>query len=390
MNRFLFLAVLLMASTGCQTESEWTPTADEPRAFVSTLGTDTVTVEVFVKVGNVIEGTLVERIQNTHIIEYRAELNDSGHISSLTTARRTPSTNPEGAAPVETSITIDGDQATIVREGGQNPGESTVTVPAGVIPTLGRNSSAMFVFEQVSRQLTDGSEGVMLLTSNGSDARQNNSQRYTADSVSMDYFGQPRVGWTNDDGHIMGASGAATTGKAEVRRVEPFLVGEMADRWAAMDAAGEGIGVPSPAATTVATVGGADLEVRYSQPAKRGRDIWGGLVPKGEVWRTGANAATHFSTSSALSIGGNDIEAGTYTLWSLWQDGSYSLIVNEQTNQWGTAHDAARDMFSVEMNMEDLEASVERFTISIEESDGGGLIVLEWDTTRYTTDFSIR
>jgi len=383
MNRlFLFTAVILVAA-GCQTEPGWVPSPDEPRSFVSTLGTDTVTVEVFVKDGNIVEGILVERTPVTHIIEYRAQLNDDGYIVSLSSSRRTPSTNPDGPPSSGAAITIDGDQATVVREGGRNPGESTLTVPTGVIPTLGRASSSMFIFEQVASQLSDGSDGVMLLASSGADARQNNSIRISADSLSMDYFGSPRIGWTDDQGQILGASGALTTGKAEVRRVEPFLTGAYADRWAAMDAAGTGIGTPSPGATTEATVDGVDFEVRYSQPAKRGREIWGGLVPNGEVWRTGANAATHFSTSADISIGGNELDAGTYTLWSLWDGGEYSLIVNEQTNIWGTAHDGAHDLFSVVMTESDLSDMVERFTISIEDTDEGGIIVLEWDTTRY-------
>jgi len=204
----------------------------------------------------------------------------------------------------------------------------------------------------------------------------------------MDYFGSPRIGWTDDQGQLLGASGALTTGKAEVRRVEPFLTGSYADRWAAMDAAGTGIGTPSPAATVQASVDGVDFEIRYSQPAMRGREIWGGLVPNGEVWRTGANAATHISTSGAISLGGHELSAGTYTLWSRWADGEYSLILNEETNIWGTAHDGDHDMFSVPMNAIDLADMVERFTISIEDTGEGGIIVLEWDTTRYEVAFT--
>ena len=391
MNRTTLLLVAVLVATGCQTTPEWAPSPDEPRAFVSTLGTDTVTVEVFVRDGNVIEGVIVERIPYTNTTEYRVELDEYGHVSSFSINQTTPASNPEGAEPMGASMTIEGDQASIVREGGRNPGESTVTVPQGVIPRFGGASpNSMFVFEQVAHQLQDGGEGVMLVGFSGADAGMNASRVVAADTISMDYFGFSFYGWSDDQGQLLGVSGAATTFKVEVRRIAPFLVGEMAERWAALDAAGEGIGTPSPSATAEATIAGADLQIQYSQPAKRGRDIWGGLVPNGAVWRTGANAAVQFSTSEDLSLGGTDLPAGSYSLWSIYNDGTFELIVNAQTNQWGTQHDPEQDLFRVEMQASELAGPSERFTISISETDDGGQIVFDWDATRYTASFMVK
>lgn len=391
MNRTILFLVAVFVVTGCQTTPEWAPSPDEPRAFVTTLGTDTVTVEVFVRVGNVIEGVVVERVPSTSVTEYRAELDEYGHVSSFSINRTTPASNPEGAGPMAASMTIEGDQASIVREGGRNPGESTVTVPRGVIPRFGGASpNSMFIFEQVAHQLQDEGEGVMLLEFSGRDARMNASRVIAADTISMDYFGYSFYGWSDDQGQLLGVSGATTTSKVEVRRIAPFLVGEMAERWAALDAAGEGIGTPSPGATAEATIAGADLQIQYSQPAKRGRDIWGGLVPNGVVWRTGANAAAQFSTSEDLSLGDTDLPAGSYSLWSIYNDGTFELIVNAETDQWGTQHDPEQDLFKVEMEASDLIDPSERFTISFSETDDGGQIVFDWDATRYTASFTVK
>ena len=384
----LFGTAFLLSA--CSSESEWSPSPDEPRAFVTTLGVDTTSVEVYVRTARVIEGTLVERVPVTRMTEYRVDIAEDGSFSALSWTTESPSTNADGPARQGGLVTVEGDSALVVREGGQNPGTSSVAVPDATILTLGRTAASAFAFEEVANQLLGGAGSIVILGPTGRAAAENNAKVVAGDTVSMDYFGQSRRAWTDGAGQLLGISGAGTTNSSETRRVEPFLVGDMADRWGAMDAAGMGMGTPSPAATTQVTVDGADLEVNYSQPAKRSRDIWGGLVPDGSIWRTGANAATHFTTSRDISIAGNDLPAGTYTLWSMYADGDFALIVNEQTNQWGTAHDPAYDLFSASMTSESLSDVQERFVIGIDDTDDGGVITLTWDTLRWSVPFTIR
>ena len=390
LSRLPVLLGLALILSACSSDAGWSPTPDEPRAFVTTLGSDTLGVEVYVRTGNVIEGTLIERSPATLMTEYRVGLGADGSFESLSWTSSTPSTNPGGTPTFGGSVAVEGDSATVIREGGQNPGTSRVAVPSGTIVTLGRTAASAFAFEEVANRLLGGASTITILGPTGAAARENNATIVAGDTVSMDYFGQARKAWTDGNGQLLGISGAGTTNSSETRRVKPFLVGSMADRWAALDAAGQGIGTPSPAATTQASVDGADIEIRYSQPAMRGRDIWGGLVPEGAVWRTGANAATHFTTSRDLSIGGQDLAAGTYTLWSLYEGGKLSLILNEQTNQWGTAHDPARDLFNVPMTSASLDQEVERFVIGVDDTEDGGVITLAWDRTRWSVPFTVK
>ncbi|MDE2997019.1 MAG: DUF2911 domain-containing protein [Bacteroidota bacterium] len=383
----LLVSTLLL--TACSSESGWSPSPDEPRAFVTTLGSDTLSVEVYTRDSERITGILADRVPYTHVIEYDVALNDLGNMASLDMTMTTPDTNPDGPEPTSVRVAVDGSTATVTREGGSNEGTSEVSVPDGVLLTLGRAASAAFVFEQVAMQLR-ADQPIHLLGATSAAARQNDAGIIDADTVFMDYFGKQRKAWTDKQDQLLGITGKGTTNKSETRRVEPMLIGSMADRWAAMDVSGAGMGTPSPAATTLATVDGADLEVRYSQPAKRGRDIWGGLVPNGTIWRTGANAATHFTTSRDLVIGGETLAAGTYTLWSLYEDGAFSLIVNEQTDQWGTAHDAAFDLFSVPMSSQTLDAVQERFVIGVEDTAEGGVLTLTWDQTVWSVAFTVQ
>ena len=134
---------------------------------------------------------------------------------------------------------------------------------------------------------------------------------------------------------------------------------------------------PSPRDTTLATVGSANVLIDYGRPSKRGRVIFGELVPSGEVWRTGANAATTLVTDKPLMIGTLAVPPGTYTLYTLPDRTGWKLIVNRQTGQWGTEYDASKDLGRVEMTVNAVPAVVEKFVIKIAD----GMLRMEWDKT---------
>jgi len=141
----------------------------------------------------------------------------------------------------------------------------------------------------------------------------------------------------------------------------------------------------------VTNAGGATLMIDYGRPSKRGRTVFGGiLVPYGEVWRTGANAATQFKTDRALDFGGTVVPAGFYTLWTLPTATGWKLIVNGETGQWGTAHKPEKDLYTVDMKVSSLPQVVERFTISIDPNATGGVLNLDWDTTRASVAFTVK
>jgi len=166
------------------------------------------------------------------------------------------------------------------------------------------------------------------------------------------------------------------------------------ERWMALDAAGRSVGALSGRADASVTIGGATLGVDYGTPIKRGREIWGALVPWGTLWRTGANEATHFSTDRALVFGaGSDtlvVPAGRYTLFSIpAQDGGV-LMINRQTGQNGQTYDQARDLGRVRLTARPLAAPVEVFTIAIAEAATGGELRLQWDRTELVAPFRVQ
>jgi hypothetical protein len=147
----------------------------------------------------------------------------------------------------------------------------------------------------------------------------------------------------------------------------------------------------SPRDTTRATIGSATILVDYGRPSKRGRKIIGELVPFGSVWRTGANEATTVVTNQPLKLGTLVVPAGKHTIWTLPGPTGWKLIINNQTGQWGTDYDPKQDLGRVDMQVSTLPAEVEKFTIKVTPAGAkGGVLALEWETTRVEMPFTIQ
>ena len=140
---------------------------------------------------------------------------------------------------------------------------------------------------------------------------------------------------------------------------------------------------PSPPGTATTTLNGKKITVDYSRPYVKGRKIMGELVPYNKVWRTGANEATLLTTETDLDIGGTSVPAGKYTLWTLPSEGTWKLIINKQTGQWGTEYDQSQDLARVDMQKSQTQQPVEQFTTSFDKKGNDTAdLVLEWETTR--------
>ena len=191
--------------------------------------------------------------------------------------------------------------------------------------------------------------------------------------------------------HMLTYSGARSTYKVDVRRLaEPPDVDAIGERFAALETRQGGMVQLSVRDTARATIGAAHFTVDYGRPLARGRVLLGNILPYDHVWRTGANAATQFSTSVPIVLEGMRLSAGTYTLWTVPRDTGVDLVVNRQTGQWGTGYDGKFDVGMKAMTTETVTAPVEKFTISIVSIDARrGTLVMEWGTFRWTAPIVI-
>ncbi len=122
--------------------------------------------------------------------------------------------------------------------------------------------------------------------------------------------------------------------------------------------------------------------IEYSRPSLRGRKMET-LTPYGQVWRTGANEATTFTTEADLNVGGTNVPAGNYTLYTLPSEGTWKLIINKQTGQWGTVYDEAQDLARIDMQKGQIKEAVEQFTIAFDKKSADTAdLVLTWENTR--------
>lgn len=115
----------------------------------------------------------------------------------------------------------------------------------------------------------------------------------------------------------------------------------------------------SQRATVGQTVGDAQISLVYHRPSIKNRQVWGGIVPYGKIWRTGANDATIFETSEDVMINGSKLAAGKYTLWTIPGETEWSVIFNKQTGQWGTVYDEKQNALTVKAKPETAPTSKE-------------------------------
>ncbi len=130
----------------------------------------------------------------------------------------------------------------------------------------------------------------------------------------------------------------------------------------------DGKKMPSPPATATVNFAGQTVTLHYNSPSVRNRQIFGGLVPYNQIWRTGANPATTLITPVSLHIGNLLVPAGTYTVYSLPTKDKWMLIINKQTGQWGTEYNQQQDLGRVEMKSHTLDKPQEVMSLSFEET----------------------
>jgi hypothetical protein len=148
---------------------------------------------------------------------------------------------------------------------------------------------------------------------------------------------------------------------------------------------------PSPAASASCDLGGKTIKTDYSSPRTKGRKIYGDLVPYGKVWRTGANEATTFVTSADVKVGGKDVPAGSYTIFTVPNADKWTLIINKKTGEWGIPYKYESDELArVDMKVSKLPSAVENFTINYEKTGSGCTMHIDWDGTRASVDISAK
>lgn len=143
-------------------------------------------------------------------------------------------------------------------------------------------------------------------------------------------------------------------------------------------------------ATITQRVGLTDISIDYSRPDMRGREIFGALVPYGQVWRTGANSPTKIKFSDAVKIEGKDVPAGEYAFYTLPNENEWTIILSKNTKLWGAyGYKPDADELRVNVKPVALANPVETFTLGFDNlKDDGATISLEWAKTHVPVELT--
>jgi len=153
----------------------------------------------------------------------------------------------------------------------------------------------------------------------------------------------------------------------------------------ALPALGQQLDLPKPslAAKISQVVGVTEISLDYSSPAARGRAVFGGIVPFGEVWRSGANSCTKIAFSKDVTIGTTNVATGTYCLFTIPRKDKWTFIINKDSTQWGAyTYKDALDVARVDVSPESIPLRERMAYIFTDASDEGVRLDLEWDKTR--------
>jgi len=376
----------------------------ERYGFIARLGNDTLSVESVTRRGNRETSDEVDRFPRVHVRHTEIELGPDGGIRHLVMRIFTPS-EPANQRHRRVVVDVTTDSVHISKRDSTGTVQRAFATGGGTVE--GHLPQMYSLYElyfaaalqraALSKQVTGDTEpmrqfyidrefdhfplghGVVRPLPGG------------RAEIVHDWLAGVGVATLDSGDHLLSYSGARTTYKVDVSRVTtPPDVQAVAARLEAAEAK-SGVTELSVRDTVRASIGTATFTVDYGRPLVRGRVLLGNILPYDYVWRTGANAATQFTTSAPLTLAGLRVPAGSYTLWTVPRAKGADLIVNRETGQWGTDYDDSHDLGTVPMTTETLATPVEKFTIAIVPTNAvRGALTMEWGPFRWTAPIEVR
>lgn len=378
--------------------------SSEHYGFLAMLGNDTVSVESVKKQGNELTSDEVDRFPRVQIRHTVVTLNDDGSIRHLVMDIHTPSeppgqqyrkvvadvaNNKVHLSKTDSTGTLNRDFAT---------GGSIVVAHVPQMYSLYELYFAAAMKKTVASKLVAGTPVEM---------RQfyidREFDRFPLGHATVTPIGGGKAevyhDWLSGTGdavidssyHLLSYSGNRTTYKVQVKRLGevPDITG-IANRFTSTEIKNGNVKSLSVRDSVHAQIDNAQFTIDYGRPLLRGRSLLGDVIPYDYVWRTGANAATQFTTSTPIKLAGLLVPAGKYSLWTAPHTGGVDLIVNKQSGQWGTEYNRSLDLGTARMNSETVATPVEAFTISIVPNDSRhGTLVMEWGSFRWTAPIEV-
>jgi hypothetical protein len=377
----------------------------ERYGFLTMLGRDTISIESISRQGNTLTSDEVDRFPSVRMRHTVVDLNDDGSIRHLVMDIHTPS-EPSGQRDRRVVADVAGNKVHLSKT------DSTGTVnrdfATGGSIVVAHVPQMYSLYELYFAAALKQAAASKLAAGKPVQLRQfyidREFDRFPLGQATVNPLDRGNLEVTHDwlsgtgeammdsAGNMLSYSGARTTYDVRVMRLAaPPDVKGIADRFEAKETQAGNVRSLSVRDTTRAQIGNSVFTVDYGRPLVRGRTLLGDVIAYDRVWRTGANAATQFTTSTPIRLAGMPVPAGSYTLFTAPHTNGVDLIVNKQTGEWGTEYNRSLNLGIAKISSEVATATVEEFTISIIPSDNRhGTLVLEWGSFRWIAPIEVQ
>jgi DUF2911 family protein len=373
--------------------------------FITMLGQDTISMESITRQGNTLTSDEVDRFPRVRIRHTVVDLDDNGGLRHLVMNIHTPS-EPSGQRDRKVVAEVANNKVHLSKTDSTGTMSRDFATGGSLIvahvPQMYGLYELYFVAASKQAAASRGVAGKPVQMRQFYIDRE--FDRFPLGDVTVKPLDGGRMEITHDwlsgtgeammdsGNNMLSYSGARTTYKVQVKRLAaPPDIKGIADRFEAKETEGGLVKSLSVRDTTRAQIGNSTFTIDYSRPLARGRTLLGDIIPFDRIWRTGANAATQFTTSAPIKLAGMQVPAGTYTLFTAPHANGVDLIVNKQHGQWGTEYNGSSNLGIAKMTSETTPATVEKFTISITPVDNRhGTLVLEWGSFRWTAPIEVQ
>lgn len=355
-------------------------------SFVSKLGVDTVSVETYNMIHNHLFGKAFFRYPQDELVVFDIRFYPNGSIQTFSRSGMRIDNTAVSSGYTE-GLFCANDTCAWFSASEQNKNREYVNRrPAKQMDFIGGWIPLLSLIEWNCIRLVKSGQPMLPITmiNDYIGIRQVAVSRGQKDTL---IFGGPFLEYAkivaSPEGRIISYDGTGTPWNYTVTKLKPIDVDEVARRMSMKPK----IGNPSPPVQAVFAVANDTIKLSYSRPFKRGRTIFGGIVPYDSVWRTGAGDPTKIMLPYDIQFNKTIVPKGQYSLYTIPQKDKWTLIFNTDLNQWPTDPDRSKDLALIPLSVQKPAKQSDQFTIYIESEKDGGIIKFTWDETEAYAPF---
>ncbi|HEU0111066.1 MAG TPA: DUF2911 domain-containing protein [Flavisolibacter sp.] len=356
-------------------------------SFVAKLGTDTVIVETYNMLPNHLYGKAFLRYPEDQVGIFDFHFYPDGSIKHYSMSLMRPDSSYVTSAGTQ-GVYCENDTCTWFASW---PGQSTEYVnkrAAKQMDFIGGWTPTLSLIEwNCMRLIRSGKQSLPLTMINDYiGTRHVAISKGTNDTMIFggDFLEYTKIKVT-PDGQITAYDGTGTPWNYIATKHAPIDVDATAKRMSKKPK----IGIPSPEVKVDFLIANDTIRLSYGRPSKRGRKIFGGIVPFDSVWRTGAGDPTTLTLPYNIYFGKTLVPNGSYSMYTIPRTSGWTLIFNTDLKQWPTEPDRSKDFALIPLQVKKPAKQTEQFTITIEPSNEGGLLKFIWDETEAYASFRI-